>query len=456
MAASANYFVLWDSEDQRGWLANGADVLLHLVRASLWHNQQTSWNKPLTLWNGLRETVTNTDREYSATMLCHKVNMLKKVWEGKYSTEAEEIPDSPDNAEATPLVKDNKVKVNYYRLQDLVEEKWAAMEKMIARQREAGFDLAKLMQKRLEGWDFHDFVANTPIIEARTDSLGTSGGSWNELILAMDAKVLFGRGFGELIQRSQGIVRGCRCWQRVPTQSHYLAAHMADLRWIRDQHGPIDNPEELYEGIIWDNPSGRTNECHCNAVGAKPALAIDCLQNLKRRLKFDPRGHSRKSRHILDNASPSCLNGAILFGDRKARIKVNQDEVSNADAVPETLTPLADGTTAQQASSSGSGTRDPSSVFSRSPERQGAQPDSTTSVASSSQPVHPESVPEPGGDREEPNSQSIGTAIQGHDEIRAISKGKKRAISPEAERSTPGAKMPRIRLQTPEATDENT
>ncbi|ETN38253.1 uncharacterized protein HMPREF1541_06284, partial [Cyphellophora europaea CBS 101466] len=36
--AAKQYFVLWDSGDRRGRLVNGADALLHLVRASLWQD----------------------------------------------------------------------------------------------------------------------------------------------------------------------------------------------------------------------------------------------------------------------------------------------------------------------------------------------------------------------------------------------------------------------------------
>ena len=35
MWVSEKFVVLWDEEDKRGWLVNGATALLHLLRASL-------------------------------------------------------------------------------------------------------------------------------------------------------------------------------------------------------------------------------------------------------------------------------------------------------------------------------------------------------------------------------------------------------------------------------------
>ena len=184
MWISKQRVLLWDTFDKRGWLVNGLSALLHLVRASLYIESNDIFSSQMLFKPELLQEPSKWTADATAPILVSKRNLDLKIDDGEDGT-----------------------------FGDRVDTFYNILEKMIDYQKRiSGDEGAGLLDRArgcLEGWDFHDITMNSnDRMFPRATTLEPAGRSWVDLVRAMSAVTLFGRGFGQLIRPSHADV--CR------------------------------------------------------------------------------------------------------------------------------------------------------------------------------------------------------------------------------------------------------
>jgi hypothetical protein len=260
--ASSRYIVLWDEEEKRGWLVNGVNALLHLVRASLKHYESDAFREALlSTSNDILEPSAASQEDYAISILRNEHNMKLPI----YAEKDEMEPDEGDSLTQNPphILRRKK---RYYRLEDRVEELYEILEKLVDHQvnaaGQAGVKLKAHVRRRLEGWDFKDLASDKDPIIPRVATLHSLGKGWVDFIRSIQAVTLFGKGFGQIIESQSSIT--CPHWSQVPRDKFYLTACLSDLRQIMETDGDCTaNPMRVCNGISWYSPSAAFGACHC-------------------------------------------------------------------------------------------------------------------------------------------------------------------------------------------------
>ncbi|KAI1077276.1 hypothetical protein F5B20DRAFT_279626 [Whalleya microplaca] len=232
------YVVFWDEQEKRGWLVNGTSALLHIVRASLESDREDEFSASCLFQPNEMKEAYQKYKTYSAIqVLTNPKNMGLKIYPEKDESYVEQATDQ--DSSFTEL---SKRRSTYYRFQDRVEHNYNMLEQMIDHQSKAvgqnGVKVKLRMRKHLEGWDFKDLVTECdprPLVA----TLHAYGYGWFDFIRSIQAIVLFGRGFGEVIRpfRNTDV---CSLWREVPRGKYYLTTAVADLkknnRYVRQLH----------------------------------------------------------------------------------------------------------------------------------------------------------------------------------------------------------------------------
>ncbi|KAL6904704.1 hypothetical protein GGI43DRAFT_287411 [Trichoderma evansii] len=233
---SKKYMVLWDVGCKRGWLVNGVNALLHLLRASLEINKNDDFSFKFLLKSEMLEEAGNPYTVSAAMeVLLNSANLDMELYE-----ECEQ-----DESGA-------KIK---FRVRDRVNDLFEALEKTIDyHQRIAGArgeNLKSAPRKDPEGWDFKDIATNEDPTYPRLAKLKTVGKGWVDFTRAIEAVFLFGRDFGNLIDP---VAENSTCshWKILPSNKYYLAASAKDLNTIMDRMGnPRATPPRLTNSLAW-------------------------------------------------------------------------------------------------------------------------------------------------------------------------------------------------------------
>ncbi|EXV01255.1 phosphorylase [Metarhizium robertsii] len=246
-ALSKEYVVLWDVECKRGWLVNGVNALLHLLRASLEFNKSDDLSFGFLFQSDkFREAKNPYTVSAALEVLLNASNLDMELYE----------EDEKDESNAS--IK--------YRIRDRVNDLYGTLEKLIDYQRSiTGERLKSSPRKDLEGWDFKDIATNNenPIYPCLA-KLKTIGKGWVDFIRALKAVTVFGRNFGALLDPVPDPGR-CKYWKTLPLNKYYLAASMEDLSRIMSRLGdPRANPPLLIGSIVW-YPSKIATRCSCSA-----------------------------------------------------------------------------------------------------------------------------------------------------------------------------------------------
>ncbi|KAH8172227.1 Pfs domain protein [Sarocladium implicatum] len=279
---STQFVLLWDEADRRGWLVNGTSALLHIVRSSLAHNRADKFKAAFMFRpQDIQESGTPGTVDSAIDVLINPANLALKLYQEKDG---------------------------HLLLQSRIDHYYNILEKLIDHQADiAGEDGSKLAdhpRRWLEGWDFKDLATSRDPLYPRVTTLSGRGKAWVDLIRALHAVTLFGRGFGQLIgPRGTGT---CDFWAELPKGKYYIAAGLCDLIQVADKNSCYnDDHVRLSQGIIWHTPTAIFGSCrcrgslrkdHCEPVqSALPSSMSDIL--LARRLPI-----------------PEESSGAVIFG----------------------------------------------------------------------------------------------------------------------------------------------
>jgi hypothetical protein len=309
------FVVLYDSEDRRAWLVDGASALLHLVRASLLHLKEgVLKNVVIHDKNGgeynLQESATPyTGRPAAIDVFTNKDNENLVLYEKRTDFIIEETGD--ENGVCT---RNEKRTIQVYRFRDKVEEIWNTLEQIIAHQADVSSDdgvgirIEKSPRRRIEGFDFFDVATCQDPIFPRFVNIKEHGRGWIDMTRALNTITLFGRGFGDLIRPAGtlGECPNCSLNVNAPTGKDNLAAFIPDLDYILGQWGDRTSGRwKLVDDIHWYIPDKLFEACECK----KPSTQTHDRVQVLLPSKF-PSWLSKRLK------SPTSLpeRGAVLFG----------------------------------------------------------------------------------------------------------------------------------------------
>lgn len=277
---SQKYVILWDVEDERGWLVNGASALLHLVRASLAQDQ--------------------LDNNFAALCL-FSTKYFQEASRLHHTDAALEVLLNPNNLKAKIYPEND----DYIRFKAYVEDFSDLLEKMLDYQSMAvnNSTPGSVPRSVLEGWDFTDLAFGRDPIYPREAFLDQRALSWVDFTRSVHAITLFGRSFGEIIQPASA---GCSAWAKLPCGRSYLAASATDIYRIMESDGdPYSVPMRLTHDILWYTSKETFTQCRCNGETDDEAHCDLIQVLLPFRLHRDISG-------ICSQLPPK--NGAIIFG----------------------------------------------------------------------------------------------------------------------------------------------
>ncbi|OAQ67740.2 Pfs domain-containing protein [Pochonia chlamydosporia 170] len=278
---STKFVLLWDEDDKRGWLMNGASALLHVLRASLEYTGKGKFRSAL-LCSG--EDLEDSPRPFTADaavdVLINPLNLgLKLYREGD----------------------------GHILLQSLVERFYNVMEKMIDHQMDiagrCGRNLSETPRGYLEGWDFEDLAKKRDPLYPCVANLTAAGRGWVDFTRSIHAVTLIGRGFGDIIQPAGPNV--CEKWAKLPKQQYYISSLVSDLAEVMRVHGNCAADHfRLSDDLIWHTPTTIFTICQCKeGLGGNHCEPVQTIFPLSLSTRLPPRKHPIPNGH-----------GAVIFG----------------------------------------------------------------------------------------------------------------------------------------------
>lgn len=295
---SQNFVLLWDTCDQRGWLVNGINALLHLLRASLSFDARDSVGLDFILRpTNLREPSQPHSAKAARQFLSDPSNLLEKI-----SVVRAKLQTSLDHPDSDPN--------EYELLTDRMEQYYHVLEKALTYSKKLQtIPDGKSKFKagcRLEGWDLVDLVTKNEPVIARTAELPHEVHGWLDLVRSIGVATVFGQGLGEIIRPSPQ--NCCEYWSILPKRKHYVAANVVDVKQIMELNGdPGAEPRLLAGSVLWHHPSTAFGNCGCEEPGGLNTRIVQqpcstrrvCLCPTIDQSKFDLTDHE---------------NGAVVFG----------------------------------------------------------------------------------------------------------------------------------------------
>ena len=306
---SKKFVVLYDVQDRRAWLLNGASALLHLVRASLQHDLNDPF-KSLFLYNEsfISESLDPHSGKNAAISVLTNPRNLDIPLYAKPDTNRVEVTARQEGGEA--IVR-SSTKTNYC-LKDRSEDICNTLEQIMAHQADTctqdgvGFKVKASDRRHIEGFDFMDIATDEDPCFPRQVTLRSSGRGWVDFVRAIHAVTLFGSSFGDLIRPSKTATKACGCHANMdlPKGQDLLAVCVSELEDILQKRGSkATTPWRLVDDIYWLTPDKTFEPC-------KPGQKCDRVQVLLPATFPKLWGRNFKSPGDISQAP----RGALIFG----------------------------------------------------------------------------------------------------------------------------------------------
>ncbi|KAJ4160352.1 hypothetical protein NW754_003477 [Fusarium falciforme] len=226
------FVLLWDKDDERGWLVSGTIALLLALRAFLAGPYKSALNFK-------SEDFQESDKPLTAMSAFETLNN--------------------DHNQKLPLYSDGT------SLKSKIEDLCSLLEHLVDHQTDiagnCGIKLSKKPRGDLEGWEFEDVAGmDQDPLHPRVAEIKPHGKGWVDFTRAIQAVTLFGRGFGDIIQPA---VKTCSRWASLPKGRYYIAVCVSDLDKVFKEHGfPRDGHIRLSDNLIWHTPA-KSEFCQC-------------------------------------------------------------------------------------------------------------------------------------------------------------------------------------------------
>ncbi|KAH7067031.1 hypothetical protein BKA63DRAFT_425181 [Paraphoma chrysanthemicola] len=306
---SRQHVVLWDVQDQRGWLVNGSTALLHVLRANLEFRRRDEFGSGCLFEPRTMVEASEPGLSYSASQV------LKNVSNRTLTVHQEDGTTSDERGNAI------------LRLEALIEEFREALVKLGALQRK--YNEITAMQRSsgdsecLEGWDFRDLAIQRKDCYPRVSSPIPISQSWALLLRSLNAVTIFGRDLGDLIVPYKDC-SPCGHWVQLPSKQYYLAALVFDLHKIMDNESGSEHtsPRTLTSDLEWHDSGEKYDSCSCTGISTEKHA--DLVQLI---------GPLRSSQVQDGNTLALYERGAVIFGPQKETWKRNEKLESTGDVI---------------------------------------------------------------------------------------------------------------------------
>jgi hypothetical protein len=290
--------VLYDTEDRRGWLIDGASALLHITRTQLCSSPYSE--SELFEIDSFQHADPRGGLRASRKALLNSGNRSLVIFEEvETSVESKASIDEEAKAEV-------KTKTTRWTYQDLVRQTYHILEQLHdyeARMLTSPTISLRLPDReKLTGFAFMDIVDGQNSLRPRVATLKSSGRGWVDFTRSIRAFSLYAKGFGDIIKPSRDANKLCKSWMHVPTGKDYLVACTSTLKELCRRCGNHNsNPMELANGIYWHKPDKLFESCNCNS---KSCDRVQVLLPASLGSKSHPQPFG-------------CDDGAVIFGRSK-------------------------------------------------------------------------------------------------------------------------------------------
>ncbi|KAK6356063.1 hypothetical protein TWF718_000437 [Orbilia javanica] len=277
------YVILWDKKDMRGWLVNGTSALLHLLRKFLVHSSQSEFKSRFTFkLDSIQEAEKTYTTSSAIDVLLNENNLNLEIY----------------RENGIPIRVKDRLKAIYNLLEQIIDYQIDVVD--------GHRDASQRARRYLEGWDFNDIARVRDPIQPRVTILPSIGKGWVDFTRDIYAITLFGSGFGEIIQSTDGV--SCALWATLPKDTYYLAASIRDLKNIMDiDVNEGSTPMRLTGNIDWHHYIGGCEGCRSGEDGQEEHL--DLVQVLLPS-KFRNTSAGYKSVQLSNDS-------AVIFGHNK-------------------------------------------------------------------------------------------------------------------------------------------
>ena len=337
------YVVLYDVAARRGWLADGASALLHLVRTqvvrepygsadSLFNNltfNKFEFNHPeINGGPNVAADVLKEDRNMKHIILSefdsYSDEKIAVPRLAAASTAGEPFTKETNNPSGDGMPDSGEGRREIYKttcLRELVSQTWNTLQHIYDRQIEmttnhTAKELQNPFRTTMEGYEFMDIVSAEHVLTRRTISLQSNGAAWVGLTRRIHAITLFGQHFGDMYKLTENVRRlTCENWKTVPQGYEYLAAPISLLKEIKLnswKKGKVSkDSSEIAEGLLWSPSEDRYNIC-----GSSCRHTFNRVQQLHSSTPaamLDKFGLGKKYPRNADGFAE--IDGAVVFGN---------------------------------------------------------------------------------------------------------------------------------------------
>jgi hypothetical protein len=249
--AARSPVVLYDACEKRAWLVPSSGVILHIARTRNHMNPYMIDGKEI-LFPAADPSISNHEA-------------AEKVLLSQASCK---------------LCASDDLGNKDYCLGDLVRDIWSYLESLLDKNvtKEATSDpeVRGTMRHLLRGWEFMDLVYDRSPFRLKETYIEKSSGSWTNLARDIDAIVLFGSGFEDIIKPSEQSTTGlCHAWKSVPRGKDYMTASVPMMNWLYTVAGSKLTRKHLTSthlrwhkgGQLWERcQSTKPYSCSCSRL----------------------------------------------------------------------------------------------------------------------------------------------------------------------------------------------
>ena len=289
--------VMYDVGERRAWLIDGASALLSLVLASIDRDR--------------------ADPVYRSKWLFH--GQLK-------GGSAIEILTNPDNLDIR-LYFDRRQRTEtgsqdvFHYFQDRVHDVIRNVETLMDYQAQAAardgywmYQSGSYFKKKVVGFDFWDVAKPELHTFRRFHTIPTWGYGWVDYVRSISALIVFGQGFGDLIQpETPGGL--CSDWASIRTGRDLLCSSISTLKATqRTKGGSCLRPGELTSEISWSSCSRLFDTCPCVSRSLGDRAHSDPVQVLLPKIGLGDLQLNSSSISVGVSLFELEDGGAVVFG----------------------------------------------------------------------------------------------------------------------------------------------